>query len=165
MARCRYHTNKGRVRCDLEATTTLEGEFAEGCIDVAELCEAHRQQFLAAWQRMQNDAAELKERGFAWADFDRIMLARVNRAAYETEPTEIELFVRSCEERFLAAKVRRARVSKGIRCLDLAFDTMVFTIECRPDGTFCLEAFPDPQAGGMFGTTGAVLDYLEAITG
>jgi hypothetical protein len=82
MPQCQYH-DRCKVRCDQEADECLEGELPGGVVEVVDLCKAHKKSFLEGWDRMQADAARLRERGVPKALLSRIMCARVDRNEYE----------------------------------------------------------------------------------
>lgn len=81
MSRCQHHDDDG-VRCDLKADALLEGERANGDVESADLCQAHKKSFLRGWEAMQADAVHLRELGVPEALLSRIMCARVDRHEY-----------------------------------------------------------------------------------
>jgi len=82
MTQCRHHDRNG-VRCDLEADASLEAEHADGQVEEADICQAHKKSFLEGWARMQADAAQLRARGVPKPLLSRIMCARVDRHEYD----------------------------------------------------------------------------------
>lgn len=70
----------------------------DGTVDTAGCCKPHQKAFLEGWDRMQRDAARLKAKGLPKPRLRRIMMTRVERGAYEREPSKKELRLRAAEE-------------------------------------------------------------------
>lgn len=75
--------------CPNEATTEIE---ATGRVtDVASMCESCRDQFLESWERMQQDAGALRDRGLPRDELNRIMCERVDRGDYRCKPRPMQV--------------------------------------------------------------------------
>jgi hypothetical protein len=130
------------VQCNDEAAAMIEAELSDGSVDAAACCPYHHKVFYEGWDRMQADAARLKASGFVDQHVGRIMIDRVNRGAYESEPAALELLVRDLEERFLTARIRFAAAKEPSMTayIDLSFDARHFFIDCR-NGRLSLAEF------------------------
>jgi hypothetical protein len=81
MAQCNHHDNDGR-RCENEADATLTADFADGSENEQDICSSCKAKFLEGWDRMQRDAAALRERGLSKKMLERVMCLRVERGLY-----------------------------------------------------------------------------------
>jgi hypothetical protein len=146
---------------------TVEGSSADGSLDEAMCCERHQRKFVEHQDRMQADASRMKDLGFAKSDLERIVLARVDRGAYEAEPYAVENVVRAIEEQLVSVKLRFAVAfgSKRSVYIDVSSDAQHFIIERRRDGSFGLSAF-GASAGWRdleFRTLAALIDRLAKL--
>lgn len=167
MARCRYRSIPDGVQCTDEAATAIEAEFSDGSSDSADCCSYHQKLFFEGWSRMQADAARLKARGLVEPHLGRIMVDRVDRGAYETEPTALELSVRALEERFVTARVRfaPARTSGAMSYIDLSFSDRHLYFDVRPNGAAVLAEFGTPWTLEADMTSNAIANMIALWIG